>query len=651
MEYKEYLTKIKLLNKYAYYYYVLDNPIATDEEYDKLYNEIKEFEKNNPNLVDISSPTQRVGDKVLEKFEKATHLSPMWSQNDIFNDEELKEWLNRVYKVNENATFLVMPKFDGASLNLIYENGKLTKAITRGDGKVGEDVTLNAKTIPSIPLTIDFKKTIEIRGEVVIKKEDFLKLNEDRLKKGENTFANPRNAASGSLRQLDSKITASRKLLFIPWGIGSGEEEFTLSSEEFEFFNKNNFYKVPFIYKAKDFNEIINAYNKILKARDEFEIMLDGAIVKVDEIDTQVDMGYTVKYPRFSVAYKFKAVEKVTKVLSIDYQVGRTGVVTPVANLEPVEIDGSTVSRATLHNFDEIKKLDLKINDFVIIIKSGDIIPKITKVLVDRRDGSEKDVIKPKFCPECGSELLVEEVLIKCQNLNCPKRVVNSIIYFASKNCMQIEGLGSKIVELLFEKNIIKNVLDLYYLKYEDLVGLEGFKDKKIKNLLDAIEKSKGISLDRFINALGIEHIGEVASRLIATEFGESFMELNQENLIKLDGFGEEMAKSYIEFMSVNKDFVKKLYEIIKPTIPKKIEVIDNPLKDKTIVITGTLSKPRSVIKKELEALGAKVTSSISKKTNFLLAGVEAGSKLEKAKKLGVRVISEEELKKLIVKN
>jgi DNA ligase (NAD+) len=643
MNLQEYKAKVKLLNQYAYSYYVLDDPIATDAEYDQLYNQIKEFEKQNPNLISLDSPTQRIGDKVLDKFEKVTHLSKMWSQEDIFDENGLKDWLKRVYKVADKMSFLVMPKFDGASLNLIYKNGKLFKAVTRGDGNIGEDVTNNVKTIYSIPLTIDFTKTIEIRGEVVIKKNDFLVINQQRLQNNQPTFANPRNAASGSLRQLDPKITAKRKLLFVPWGLGDNDY-FQTSLQEFEFIWKNNFYKIPFLTVATTYQDIIKSYQNILDNRDKYDIMLDGAIIKVNEKDLQFDLGYTVKYPKFSIAYKFPAVEKVTKLIDVKYQVGRTGVITPVAILQPVFIDGSTVSRATLHNFDEIKRLNLKINDYVIVIKSGDIIPKITKVLINRRNGEEKEIQKPIVCPTCHNELLIEDVLIKCQNLNCPDRAVNSIIYFASKNCMNIDGLGNKIVELLYKKSKIKNVLDLYNLKYDDLIDLEGFKDKKITNLLTSIKNSIHRPLEKFINALGIEHIGEVASKIIAYEYQDKFLELNYEQLIKLDGFGDEMAKSYLEFMRVNKDFIQKLYNIIQPTIPKKQIIKQNPFKDKKIVITGSLSRPRSEIKAYLESLGAKVSSSISKKTDFLLAGENAGSKLQKAQELKIQIISEDDI-------
>jgi DNA ligase (NAD+) len=574
----------------------------------------------------------------------------MWSQEDIFDTEELEDWIKRASKVvdREKMQFVCEPKFDGASLNIIYEHGKLKQAITRGDGEIGEDVTVNVKTIQTVPLTIDHKELIEIRGEVVIKKNDFEAINKERLENNEPPFANPRNAAAGSLRQLDSSITAKRKLYFNPWGVGENSLEFENSSEVMAYIHSLGFVKPPIQKICTTVQQIEEVYHEIIQQRDTIAMGLDGMVIKIDNIEAQSDLGYTVKFPRWSCAYKFPAVEKTTKVLDIILQVGRTGAITPVASVEPTLIDGSTVSRATLHNFDEIKRLDLKIGDEVIIIKSGDIIPKITKVFIDRRDGTQRDITPPTQCPKCNSELLVEDILIKCQNLDCPSRVVNSIIYFASKNCMNIDGLGNKIVELLVEKEKIKDVLDLYYLRYEDLEGLESFKEKKINNLLNAIKATKGSPLHRVINALGVEHIGEVASKQIALEFGDKILDVTFEELEKLDGFGEQMANSLLEFIKVNREVMEKLFAIIKPTIEQKIEAVENPFKGKTIVLTGTMSQSRGVIKKELESLGAKVSGSVSKKTDFVIYGEDAGSKYDKAIDLGVETLTEDQMKGML---
>lgn len=644
---EEYDLNIEKLISWANAYYVFDNPIATDEEYDKLARLCLAYEQENPKLSHPNSPNKRVGGIVLDGFIKASHLSRMWSQEDVFNTQELEDWIKRASKVNTNLEFFCQPKFDGASLNLIYENGILKQAITRGDGTVGEDVTNNAKTIFSIPLEIKEKSLIEIRGEVVIKKADFEKINIERAKNGEQLFANPRNAAAGSLRQLDSNITAKRKLFFNVWGIGQNSLEHKKYSQIMEYIYSLGFERPQMQTLASNIEEIESLYHKFISIRNDFEMMLDGMVIKIDDIETQEELGYTVKFPRWSCAYKFPAVEKTTKLKAITLQVGRTGIITPVAEVEPTLIDGSTVSRATLHNFDEIERLDLKINDEVIIIKSGDIIPKITKVFFERRKGDEITISRPTSCPTCNSEVLDEGTMIKCQNLDCPSRVVNSIIYFASKNCMNIDGLGNKIVEQLFNEKKIYDILDIYSLKYEDLQDLEGFKEKKINNLLNAIENTKGSELHRVINALGIEHIGEVASKQICLEFGLDVINKDYDSLIALDGFGEQMANSFIEFMRVNKNLVEKLIFIINPRVEIKKEVSENPFKNKTVVITGTMSKSRGEIKSMLEDLGAKVSSSVSKKTDYVIFGEDAGSKYDKAIELGVKLLTEEEMNSL----
>ena len=644
----EYDLKIEQLISWAHDYYVLDNPLASDEEYDKLARICLAFEQENPSLSHPNSPNKRVGGFVLDGFEKASHLSRMWSQEDVFNTKELEDWIKRAQKINTDLEFYCEPKFDGASLNLIYENGLLKQAISRGDGSVGEDVTNNVKTIHSIPLQINEKSLIEIRGEIVIKKADFEKINEQRAKNNEQLFANPRNAASGSLRQLDPNITAKRKLFFNVWGVGQNSLDFTKASDMMEYIYSLGFVHPPMTTLTKSVEGIEELYHKIIEARNSIEMMLDGMVIKINDLETQAELGYTVKFPRFSCAYKFPAVEKTTKILNIIQQVGRTGVITPVAVVEPTLIEGSTVERASLHNYDEIARLDLRIGDEVIIIKSGDIIPKITKVFTERRTGDEKQIQRPTSCPECSSELLDEGTLIKCQNLDCPSIVINSIIYFASKNCMNIDGLGNKIVETLVKEKKIYDILDLYSLKYEDLANLEGFKEKKINNLLNAVINTKGSSLHRVINALGIEHIGEVASKQICLEFGLNVLTIDYDSLIALDGIGEQMANSFCEFMRVNKEIVEKLISIINPTVEQKIEVEENIFKGKTIVLTGTMSVSRGDIKNKLELLGAKISSSVSKKTDYVIYGEDAGSKYDKAIELKVAVLTEDEMNAMI---
>jgi DNA ligase (NAD+) len=649
MNNQQYKEAVDKLNLYAYHYYVLDDPITTDEVYDKLYHEVLDYETNNPDEKLSNSPTQRVGDIVSEKFLKAKHLSRMWSLEDIFNADDLQAWLKKTYKLDSNISFYCEPKYDGASLNLIYDQGVLIQGITRGDGEEGEDITANVKTIRSIPLSIDYKGRIEIRGEVVIFKDDFQKINQERLKNDEAVFANPRNAAAGSLRQLDSSITASRNLVFLPYGIGENTLEQKLLSQRMDFIYSLGFKKPPQSALCSGFEDIEKIYEVMKDERDSYAMMLDGMVIKVNEISSQIDMGYTVKNPRWAVAYKFPAVEKITTLKEIKLQVGRSGAVTPVAVVEPTDIDGVIVERATLHNFDEIDRKDIRIGDKVIILRSGDVIPKIIKVLEHERTGDEQRFERPTQCPVCGSELLQEDVLVKCQNLSCEARVVNSIIYFASKPCLNIDGLGNKIVEALFNAGLVSNVIDLFSLSFEELMALDSFKEKKSQNLLDALEGAKGCEYWRFINSLGIEHIGEVASKTLSNAFGSAFIDATKEEIVACDGIGEEMAESVLEFVRVNRDTILELQAILMPKEPvKKVEAAENPFKGKTAVLTGTMSQPRPVIKEMLENLGAKVSGSVSKKTDFLIYGEDAGSKYDKAVSLGVTCLREDDMREML---
>ena len=640
----DYKTKTKILKKMAHHYYVLDDPIASDDEYDRLYFELVEYEKNNPNDTDKTSPTQRVGSDIKENFEKIAHIERMWSLDDVFNLDELIAWKNRINKNDAKITFMCDAKFDGASLNLIYENGVLISAATRGDGNIGENVLENAKTIYSIPLEIPYKDKIEIRGEIIINKDDFENINQERIKNNENIFANPRNAASGSLRQLDSKITKQRKLKFIPWGFGY------FDIKEDSFFNRLNMIKNFGFIDTKlnticnSINEVESFYNKLISIRHSYDIMLDGMVVRLDSIELQNSLGYTAKNPRFAVAYKFPPIEKQTKILNISFSVGRSGVVTPVAELEPVIIEGASISRATLHNFEEIEKKDIRINDNVLIIRSGDVIPKIIKPIKELRNGNEIKIQKPSHCPICNSELLIENILIKCQNLQCKARVKNSIIHFCSKKAMDMAGLGDKIIDFLFEEGIISNILDIYKITKETLQGKEGWKDKKIKNMINSIQSTKNIQLWRFINALGIEHIGEGASKKLAELFGLGVFKITYDDLLAIDGIGIESAKSFISFIETNKNLIDELLKIIEPIAKSNSGI----LQGETIVITGTLSKSRDEIAIMLENLGAKISSSISKKTTILLAGQNAGSKMDKAIELGIKILNEDEIMQII---
>jgi DNA ligase (NAD+) len=521
------------------------------------------------------------------------------------------------------------------------------QAITRGDGVEGEDVTQNAKTIQSIPLTIPYTGRIEIRGEVVIFKEDFEKINLERSRNGESLFANPRNAAAGSLRQLDTRITASRRLVFMPYGIGANTLEIKNLSERMEWVYALGFRNPHMTHLCESADQIETFYHEMRVERDNFAMLLDGMVIKVDAINVQDELGYTVKNPRWAAAYKFPAIEKLTTLKEVIMQVGRSGVVTPVAIVEPVDIEGVTVERSTLHNFDEIERKDIRIGDKVIILRSGDVIPKIVKVIASERNGSEQIIHRPKHCPVCHSELLDEGALIKCQNLSCEARVVNSIIYFASKQCLNIDGLGDKIVEALHSAGMVRELSDLFGLTMDQLLSLEGFKEKKSRNLIDAITAVKGCDCWRFINALGIEHIGEVASKTLCGAFGTAFDTASREEILALEGFGTEMVESILEFSRVNSEKIEKLRILLNPVAPIKVEAHENPFKGKSVVITGSMSVPRDSIKAILEGLGAKVASSVSKKTDYVVYGEDAGSKYDKAVELGVTLLTESEFRSL----
>lgn len=641
MREEEYLKKVALANSWMRAYYEFDEPLASDEEYDALIRELKEYERENE--ASANSPTQKIAPTLQSEFKKIKHLSKMWSMEDVFNEAELRAWAKRA---KCEGAFFIEPKFDGASLNLIYENGKLSSGATRGDGELGEDISLNVLEIENIPKNIAYKERIEIRGEVVILKDDFEKINAQRLKENQNPFANPRNAASGSLRQLDTHVTKQRKLQFYPWGVGENALKFTKHSEVMAFIRELGFLKDDFVRLCADLDAVLKAYEELLNLREQKPMMMDGMVVRIDDLALCEELGYTIKFPKFMAAFKFPALEKTTRLLALNLQVGRSGVVTPVAVLEPVNLDGVVVKSATLHNFDEISRLDVKINDFVSIIRSGDVIPKITKVFKDRRSGTELEISRPKLCPVCKSELLDEKTMIKCQNLACEARLVNSIIHFVSKKCLNIDGLGESIVELLFQKGKILAPKDIFDLKYEDFEGLEGFKEKKISKLLKAIESAKTCELYRFITGLGIEHIGEVGAKKLAQSFKKEWHKQDFETYKNLEGFGEEMARSLEEFVRVNEKSIEEFYEILN--LSQESVNMQGIFNEKSFVITGTLSRPREEFKALIEKQGGKVSSSVSKKTSFVLFGEEAGSKLTKARELGVSCINEDEFKRML---
>lgn len=679
-DYTEYLESIKTLNLYAKHYYELDDPIASDLEYDELYRAVKLYEENNIERISKDSPTQRVGDKILKDFSKNAHKKRMWSLEDIFDNNDLCEWLTklnnaiaRTQKIALNPTlfdteiqtdsinnlaFCISPKYDGMSLNLLYINGILHSATTRGDGEIGELVTQNAKTIKSIPHTIPFNGTIEIRGEVVLSKENFDNLNKEREENKESLFANPRNAAAGSMRQLDSTLTERRNLDFVAWGIG----DYNLKElQKYSGKNELGFYDILMLLPKLGFNkfrylEKVNAkniereYQKILKDRDNYPFMLDGFVIVLDNLELQDKLGFTQKAPRYACAYKFPATEVVIKIESVVPQVGRTGIITPVANFEPTLLDGAYISRATLHNYKEIEQKDIRLNDFCLLVRSGDVIPKITKVLHERRKGDEIKIIKPMDCPICNHKLHYEDIYIYCTNPNCDAIIKARLIHFASKKCMNIDGLGSSIIELLVDLGYIKQCQDIYNLKEQNLLQLEGFKQKKAQNIIKAIQDSiQNREFWRFIHSLGILHIGEVASKRLAG-FGYAIFDYSVDELQSISGFGKDMAQSFYDFCIDNRDFIDEMYAILKPQIQeiKDTQNTDSIFYNKTCVITGSFEFSRDQLKEKLESLGAKVTGSVSAKTDYVIAGENAGSKLTKAQELGIKIIESSELSGLL---
>lgn len=631
---EKYLELIKKLNNLSKEYYTLDNPTVSDSEYDLLYKKVKEYEKLNPIFISSDSPTQRVGDKVLAKFEKKNHISKMWSLDNIFNIQEFKDLSEKI----EETIFYCDPKFDGASLNLIYKNGKLSEAITRGDGTVGENVTQNAKKIKTVPQEIPYFETIEIRGEVVILKADFKRLNES----SEREFSNPRNTSAGSLRQLDSSVTERRRLTFIPYGIGSNSLEFKLHSEVMNFIFSLGFKKTQ-SEVTKSIDEVEKFYLNILENREENQIELDGIVIKVDNLEKQKSLGYGIKSPKWAIAFKFPAVEQKSELLNIVWQVGRTGALTPVAEIEPTEVGGVIVKRVTLHNFDEIERLKIKIGSDITIVRRGDVIPKILSA-----SGGVENISIPKQCPVCESILFQDKAILKCQNISCQAITVNSIEYFMKS--MDIKGIGKQVVETLFKNGLLKDIEQIFTLSKESILEFDGFKERRTSNILEAIENSIGDrELWRFITGLGIYGVGEVNAKLIAKEFGISFLDKTSDEYLELEGFGDETVNSIISFIDMNREKVTNLLKVVKPKVEDKNIELDLPFSGKRFAITGTLSKSRKEFVKLIEINGGTFSSSITKSVDILILGEGGGSKLKKAEALEIQVYKEVQfLKKLL---
>ena len=646
------------IEKHNHNYYVLDNPTISDFEYDALMRELKKLEEENPQYKSDTSPTVRVGGVALKEFNQVTHVVPMISLQDVFGFDELRDFDRRVKEAVGEVNYIVELKIDGLSVSLLYENGKFVKGATRGNGVVGEDVTENLKTIKSIPLTINDTNTLEVRGEVYIPKKDFEILNVQREEKGEPLFANPRNAAAGSLRQLDSKITAERRLNIFVFNIQRYSGKPILSHEEgLNYLSDLGFKVSPNRSVCKNIDEVIEVIKNIGETKGNLPFEIDGAVVKVDEIEKREILGYTAKFPRWAAAYKFPAERKTTKLIDIEVQVGRTGAITPTAILEPVLVSGSTVSRAALHNEDYVKEKDIRIGDTVVIQKAGEIIPEVVEVVFDKRDGSEKEFKMPSNCPACGEEVvrLEGEAAVKCINISCPAQLKRNIIHFASRDAMNIEGMGPRVIDLLMDNNLLNDAADIYYLKKEDLLSLPRMGEKSVNNLLESINKTKDNHLSKLIFALGIRYIGSKAAKNLCEKFKsiDEIKNASYEELVNVDEIGSKMAESIVDFFKEDKN-IKVLEKLELSGINFQIKEENQSEKstvfsEKTFVLTGTLSKyTRNEAKEVIESLGGKVSSSVSKKTSYLLAGEEAGSKLKKAEDLGVTILSEDDFEVLI---
>lgn len=661
---KEEILKLrKQLEIWANKYYDEDNPEVSDYEYDMTMNKLKALEKEFPDLVTKDSLTQKVGGHVKEGFEKVEHEVPLQSLQDIFSFGELEEFKERVYKAakennlkEDDVKFVVETKIDGLSAALEYKDGKFVRGATRGNGLVGEDVTENLKTIKTIPKELPEPINIIVRGEVFIGKKEFEKMNEERELNEEKTFANARNAAAGSLRQLDTKITKKRPLDIYIFNVQKIEgKEFNSHFEELKYLKKLGFNVNPVLIPCNNIPEAIDAINKIGEEREELTFGIDGAVIKVDDLKLREKMGTTSKVPRWAIAYKYPPEKKETKLKDIICQVGRTGAITPMAILEPVKVAGSTISKTTLHNEDFIKEKDIRIGDTIVVQKAGDVIPEILEVKKKKRAGTEKVFEMPKVCPVCGAPVVREEgeAVSRCIGIECPAKLVRNIIHFVSRDCMNIDGLGDKIIEQLINKSLISNIADIYFLKFEDIATLKKNGQKFTQNLIDAINNSKNNDLYRLIAALGIRHIGVKAAKTLAKKYKtmDNLINASLESLAMTDDIGEISANSIYEFFRQDQtiDLINRLKEANVNMEALESEDIDNRFEGKTFVLTGTLEKfTRKEASDLIEKHGGKTSGSVSKKTDYVLAGEDAGSKLTKAQSLGVEIITEEQFEKMM---
>lgn len=650
------------IRKHDYYYYVLNQPIISDVEYDRLFRELQELEERYPQFVTPDSPTQRVGAPPAEEFRPVRHAVPMLSLQNCFSEEDFLDWDRRVRRLlgGEKPVYVCEPKLDGLSVELVYEDGVFTVGSTRGDGYVGEDVTRNLRTIRQLPLKLlpaggTVPRLIEVRGEVYMEKEAFRKLNEERAQSGEPLFANPRNAAAGSLRQLDPGVTAGRPLKLFCYALGRVEGIAIRSQQELlATLSKLGFPVNPMWRRCETPEEAVDFYHELLEKREELPYEADGCVVKVNDFAQREILGEVSRAPRWAIAFKFPAEEATTRVLDIVVQVGRTGALTPVALLSPVEVSGVTVSRATLHNEDEVRRKDVRIGDWVVVRRAGEVIPEVVKSIPERRTGEETEFRMPERCPVCGGPVvrLPGEVMHRCENLSCPARIKESIRHFASRRAADIEGLGEKLVDQLVDKGLVRRISDLYHLTKEQLASLERMGDKSAQNLLEQLERSKGMSLARLIYALGIRYVGEHVAEVLAERFDsiEALASADYEDLVEIPEIGPRIAQSIVDFFSSedNRRLIEELRAVgIDPKAPKVER--EKPLSGKTFVFTGKLSSlTREESRRLVEELGGKVASSVSRRVDYVVVGEAPGSKLDRARALGIRTLTEEEFRGLV---
>lgn len=648
---------VSLLNKYSYDYYVEDNPQISDTEYDTLYKQLEKLEENHPEYILENSPTQRVGDRVLDEFEKITHKVPMLSLSNTFSTEDLRDFDARISKLvpDYSVEYICELKIDGLAISIKYEDGRLVSAATRGDGSIGEDVTENIKTIFSIPKVLKDNRTFEVRGEVYLPRKSFELLNSERESNNEVLFANPRNAAAGSLRQLDSKITAKRRLSAFIYSI-VGDDSIVSQENALNTAKEYNLPVNPNFKLCKNIDEVIDYINYWTEHKKNLPYDIDGIVIKVNSYSTQEEVGYTQKSPRWATAYKFPEEELATKLLDVELSVGRTGIITPVAILDPIVISGSTVSKASLHNKDIIEELDIHIGDMVVVKKAGEIIPKVVRVVRELRTEGSTKYTMPNTCPSCGQQTYTKEndPFTRCKNPDCPDQNIRRIIHFASRDALNIEGLGDKVVTTLYEKGIIAHTIDLFSLEREKLISLDRMGEKSVDNLLNAIENSKQNSLDKVIFALGILNVGKKAGKILAEKYLNltNLMNATLDELVNLDDVGQITAESILDYLS-DENNIKFINDLIKVGMNPQYEVqevnTDNIFAGKTVVLTGKLVElTRNEAKEYLEKYGAKVTGSVTSKTDLVIAGEKAGSKLAKAEQLGIRVINEEEFANMV---